>query len=49
VEPLASRMDRPYCDFADLIDCDEGEGDMAATCAPAVAVALLAAQDETDS
>jgi len=48
VEPLASRMDRPYRDFADLIDCDEVERDMAATCAPAVAVALLAAQGKTD-
>ena len=39
---LAARLDRPYDDFADLIDCAEEARDMAAVCAPAVAMALLA-------
>lgn len=41
-ETLAARLARPYRDFADLIDCDADAWDMASTCAPAVAVALLA-------
>jgi (4-(4-[2-(gamma-L-glutamylamino)ethyl]phenoxymethyl)furan-2-yl)methanamine synthase len=41
-ETLAGKLERPYRDFADLLDCaDEARG-MAAACAPAVAVALLA-------
>lgn len=41
-ETLAERLGRPYRDFADLIDCAPEASDMAAACAPAVAVALLA-------
>jgi len=39
---LASRLGRPYCDFAELIDCAPDVREMAASCAPAVAVGLLA-------
>jgi probable H4MPT-linked C1 transfer pathway protein len=39
---LAARLGRPYLDFADLIDAAPDTRDMAARCAPAVAVALLA-------
>jgi uncharacterized hydantoinase/oxoprolinase family protein len=39
---LASRLGRPYCDFAELIDCAPSAREMAASCAPAVAVGLLA-------
>jgi probable H4MPT-linked C1 transfer pathway protein len=39
---LAERLGRPYHDFAELIDCAADARDMAATCAPAVAVGLLA-------
>jgi uncharacterized hydantoinase/oxoprolinase family protein len=42
---IAERLGRPYCDFADLIDCPPETREMAATCAPAVAVALLAERD----
>ena len=38
---LAGRLERPYRDFADLIDCAPEAREMAARCAPAVAVALL--------
>lgn len=38
---LAKRLDRPYRDFAKIIDCADDAREMAATCAPAVAVALL--------
>jgi len=38
---LAKRLDRPYRDFAEIIDCANETREMAATCAPAVAVALL--------
>jgi probable H4MPT-linked C1 transfer pathway protein len=41
---IAKRLGRPYYDFADLIDCTPGARAMAATCAPAVAVALLLAE-----
>lgn len=40
---LAARLDRPYRDFADLIDCTPEMREMAAVCAPAVAIALLSA------
>jgi (4-(4-[2-(gamma-L-glutamylamino)ethyl]phenoxymethyl)furan-2-yl)methanamine synthase len=39
---LADRLGRPYVDFGDLIDAAPETRDMAARCAPAVAVALLA-------
>lgn len=38
---VAERLDRPYRDFADLVDCAPDAHDMAARCAPAVAVAML--------
>ncbi len=41
-QTLATRLERPYRDFVDLIDCDPEMADLAAVCAPAVAVALLA-------
>jgi probable H4MPT-linked C1 transfer pathway protein len=41
-EQLALRLGRPYIDFADLIDVAPESREMAARCAPAVAVALLA-------
>ena len=40
-ETLAGRLERPYRDFADLLDCEPEAREMAASCAPAVAVALL--------
>jgi (4-(4-[2-(gamma-L-glutamylamino)ethyl]phenoxymethyl)furan-2-yl)methanamine synthase len=40
---LASELDRPYRDFADLIEVEPDSREMAARCAPAVAVALLTA------
>jgi uncharacterized hydantoinase/oxoprolinase family protein len=39
---IAARLGRHYRDFADIIDCTPSTRDMAATCAPAVAVGLLA-------
>ena len=39
---LAQRLGRPYCDFADLVACAPSMREMAASCAPAVAVGLLA-------
>jgi activator of 2-hydroxyglutaryl-CoA dehydratase len=39
---LAERLGRPYLDFGDLLDAAPEARDMAARCAPAVAVALLA-------
>ena len=42
---LAERLGRPYYDFAELIDCAPDARDMAATCAPAVAVGLLAERE----
>lgn len=41
-ETLATQLGRPYRDFAEIIDCEEDAREMAATCAPAVAVGLLA-------
>jgi len=46
-EQLAKRLGRPYLDFTDMIDCDDEVREMAATCAPAVAVALFADESET--
>jgi probable H4MPT-linked C1 transfer pathway protein len=39
---LAKRLGRNYLDFADMIDAEPSAGEMAARCAPAVAVAILA-------
>ena len=39
---VAQKLGRPYCDFGELIDCLPEARDMAAVCAPAVAVGLLA-------
>ena len=39
---IAQRLGRPYCDFAELLDCAPDARDTAAVCAPAVAVGLLA-------
>jgi probable H4MPT-linked C1 transfer pathway protein len=39
---LARRLDRPYRDFSEIIKSGPGQREMAARCAPAVAVALLA-------
>jgi (4-(4-[2-(gamma-L-glutamylamino)ethyl]phenoxymethyl)furan-2-yl)methanamine synthase len=39
---LAARLGHPYRDFAEPIDCVAAAREMAAACAPAVAVALLA-------
>ena len=43
---LAERLGRPYLDFAEIIDAAPEAHEMAARCAPAVAVALLAATGE---
>ncbi len=43
---LAERLGRPYLDFGDLIDAAPETREMAARCAPAVAVALLACKTE---
>jgi len=42
---VALRLERPYHDFADVIACDPGAHEMAACCAPAVAVGLLAERE----
>jgi probable H4MPT-linked C1 transfer pathway protein len=42
---MAARLGRAYCDFAEIVDCAPQARDMAAACAPAVAVALLAAHE----
>ncbi len=42
---VAARLGRRYQDFAELIDCAPQARDMAASCAPAVAVGLLAAHE----
>jgi probable H4MPT-linked C1 transfer pathway protein len=42
---LAQRIGRPYRDFAELIDCAPETREAAATCAPAVALALLAERE----
>ena len=44
VERLAVAADRPCRGFAELIEADDPAGGWAATCAPAVAVALLLAE-----
>jgi probable H4MPT-linked C1 transfer pathway protein len=41
---LASELGRPYRDFAEMMPCATGAREMAASCAPAVAVALVAAK-----
>jgi probable H4MPT-linked C1 transfer pathway protein len=41
---LAERLDHPYMDIAEIIDAVPELGEMAASCAPAVAVAFLAAR-----
>ena len=43
---LAERLGRHYVDFAEIIDAAPEAREMAARCAPAVAVALLAATSE---
>jgi hypothetical protein len=43
---LADRAGRPYLNFSDLIDAAPEAREMAACCAPAVAVALLAPKGE---
>lgn len=42
---IAERLGRPYRDFVELVDCAPQARDMAASCAPAVAVGLLAAHE----
>jgi probable H4MPT-linked C1 transfer pathway protein len=42
---IAQRLGRPYYDFAELIDCPPDAREMAAVCAPAVAVGLLAERE----
>ena len=42
---LAQRLGRPFRDFAELIACAPGMREMAACCAPAVAVGLLAERE----
>jgi probable H4MPT-linked C1 transfer pathway protein len=42
---VAGRLGRAYCDFADLIECTPELREIAATCAPAVAVSLLAERE----
>lgn len=42
VEELAQKLGRPYRDFTDLVEATEAARPWIATCAPAVAVALLA-------
>ncbi|HSD92250.1 MAG TPA: hydantoinase/oxoprolinase family protein [Methyloceanibacter sp.] len=44
---IAERLGRCYFDFAELIDCAPEAREMAAVCAPAVAVGLLAANELT--
>jgi hypothetical protein len=43
---LAERLGRSYLDFAEIIDVAPEARELAARCAPAVAVALLAATGE---
>jgi probable H4MPT-linked C1 transfer pathway protein len=42
---IAERLGRAYCDFAEIVDCAPQARDIAACCAPAVAVGLLAAHE----
>jgi probable H4MPT-linked C1 transfer pathway protein len=46
LKALARDLDRPYRDFVELIDAGSIPGEWAATCAPAVAVALLDLEDQ---
>jgi probable H4MPT-linked C1 transfer pathway protein len=43
LRPLAERLRRPYVDFASLVEGDPATREWAARCAPAAAVAILAA------
>jgi uncharacterized hydantoinase/oxoprolinase family protein len=47
VRRLAERLERPYVDFADMIDVAPDVREMAARSAPAVSVALLAPYEGT--
>jgi uncharacterized hydantoinase/oxoprolinase family protein len=42
---LASRLGRPWRDFTELVEADPGARPWVATCAPAVAVAVLAGEE----
>jgi probable H4MPT-linked C1 transfer pathway protein len=42
---VAERLERPYVDFADIIEAAPEAREMAARCAPAIAVALLASAE----
>jgi uncharacterized hydantoinase/oxoprolinase family protein len=42
---IAMRLGRAYRDFGEIVDCAPQAKDMAAACAPAVAVGLLAAHE----
>ena len=44
VRPLAERLRRPYVDFASLVEGEPATREWAARCAPAAAVAILAAE-----
>jgi uncharacterized hydantoinase/oxoprolinase family protein len=44
LRPLAERLRRPYVDFASLIEGEPPTREWAARCAPAAAVAILAAE-----
>lgn len=46
---LAEQSGRAYLDFADLVGVNEATRDMAASCAPAVAVAVLARVQRTET
>jgi (4-(4-[2-(gamma-L-glutamylamino)ethyl]phenoxymethyl)furan-2-yl)methanamine synthase len=46
LEPLARGLERPYRDFAELVEAEADAAAWAATCAPAVAVALLLLADD---
>jgi uncharacterized hydantoinase/oxoprolinase family protein len=43
LRPLAERLRRPYVDFASLVEGEPATREWAARCAPAAAVAILAA------
>ena len=43
IRELARRLGRPYADFADLVEGEPPTREWAARCAPAAAVAILAA------
>jgi (4-(4-[2-(gamma-L-glutamylamino)ethyl]phenoxymethyl)furan-2-yl)methanamine synthase len=45
---VAERLGRPYVDFADLIEAAPEAREMAARCAPAAAVAVLASQEPVE-